>query len=202
MFKYICGILGAVFLSGSAQAAQIASGFAQPGQFVEVLGPLSPGETTRLTFTVDVAQPLPLFVQQVTHLRHHIVQVLPDGSRNIVVRDDFPIYTCSDQSCPPALFANLSRSDLKVSIDIFALQNIGSFSDCDLVMSGQTCFSQVRSIGFRYLHQPDPTRGGFSWTLIAEAVPEPTTWSLMILGFGAIGAMSRLRMYALKQMDA
>lgn len=37
------------------------------------------------------------------------------------------------------------------------------------------------------------TRSSFTYSLVSDAVPEPAGWALMILGFGAAGAMLRRR---------
>ena len=42
-----------------------------------------------------------------------------------------------------------------------------------------------------FVFQSDDYRGVVNWTAFARYVPEPATWALMILGFGAVGGALR-----------
>ncbi|MBV8238440.1 MAG: PEP-CTERM sorting domain-containing protein, partial [Sphingomonas sp.] len=93
-------------------------------------------------------------------------------------------------------FSNDVASNFTMFVNGVALFNSGNCSFCDLKKNANNQFTLsgpgINNIAFTF----DPaiaTAKQFRVEGLSSGVPEPATWALMILGFGAVGGMLRVR---------
>lgn len=221
--KIIAGIVGALALTTAAQGATYDAfssfnGVQGAGGFIYLKLPLPGGSATQLTsssncivtadFCLQDGGSLPGVYKSLTSFSESTYQVPDDrllvhpGAAN-PLGVFFVAPTAGDYDFS-ATFNILDRAPTGVAL--IGLTNLGGVVSTQLlgVINGQNPFlsrsgnitlAQGDSIGVIIAnggnYSNDST--GVNFTLTRASVPEPASWALMILGFGAAGAVLRRR---------
>ena len=109
----------------------------------------------------------------------------------------------SDGSVNSALSFSLMDSSMKYLMTMTVIRAGDQFASLDTPPIGEICTGSVACTGLIR----DPNGGTtlnnvqLAWSNVTvslenTAVPEPSTWALMILGFGGVGTLLRRRRYA------
>jgi hypothetical protein len=159
---------------------------ALPGAAATTIELPAPAPGQRLTYTLTLANDQ--FKDASISLEGILSLLRPSGA-NDYDRYAFGCDVGDRCESPFALVSFLSPQTLR-----FRVETMRGFDDCDKPQgdSNQICamfFDPDLFVGF------DTLNGDYalSYNSIASAIPEPSTWALFIIGFGAIGFASRRR---------
>ncbi|MES2492168.1 MAG: PEPxxWA-CTERM sorting domain-containing protein [Pseudomonadota bacterium] len=176
-----------IFLKGAAIASLIAAAPASQAAEVITLGSFAPGESVNVQnsiylgpgayrFSLALSAPVQGFTGEV--LKTYIYNFYCDAEGNGVIvycgGDEVPIAPQLELVTP-----TLYQAELRVNPPATIPAPGGQYEDnFDICCDYQFGFEAVGAGGYRFS---------------VAAVPEPATWALMVLGFGAIGAAMRRR---------
>lgn len=182
--------VAALFACATGQAATV-TGTADAGGGILIYQQLLPGEVAGFELTIASSSPLDFVTLAAVNNTREFYRLPGNGIS--ILNIPYPDGNCLSPgvtSC--GNFTEITFDGSKLTFTFAGMSEIGAAADCaDPQGPLGLCYRAVDYTGwyFRARTSPDAT-----WSLTSSAVqgvPEPARWALLILGFGAIGAVIR-----------